>query len=312
MAGNSGILRDYRISDGDLALFANSLVLAMTRDLSELGAYSVTIIKIDDLSTLIDDFQTLPDDEILRTDLSFAVELRDMNKNAVLNTMRSIAVRAKAVFGENSAKYRSMTPGNLSQMTDSKLLIAARQVHLAAANNSVPLAAEGVTAPYLTAFSAAIDAFETSITGVSDKKIVRDDSTEAKILKGNELYALVVKYCDYGKTVWNGVSPAKYNDYIIYTVLSPGSLTAPINLAYNASVPEITWDVVENATSYEVVEKPTGPIEDWFVIYSGIDTILYHADPPGNWSVKIRARNANGFGDWSAVLDYVVSFGPSS
>jgi len=35
MASDAGILRNYHLSDGDLALFANSLVLAMTRDLSE-------------------------------------------------------------------------------------------------------------------------------------------------------------------------------------------------------------------------------------------------------------------------------------
>jgi len=102
MADNSGILRDYRISDGDLALFSNSLVLAMTRDLAELGLYSVTNLKIDELNTLIDEFQAMPDNEILRTDLSYAIELRDLNKNAVLNTMRSIAVRAKAVTSQGT------------------------------------------------------------------------------------------------------------------------------------------------------------------------------------------------------------------
>jgi hypothetical protein len=300
MASDAGILRNYHLTDGELALFANSLVLAMTRDLAELGTYSVTIMKIDDLSTLIDEFQAMPDDEILRTDLSFAAELRDMNKNAVLNPMRSIAVRAKAVFGENSAKYRSMNPGNLSQMTDSKLLIAARQVHLAADNNSVPLAVEGITAPYLSSFSAAIDAFEASITGVSNKKIVRDDSSEGKVLKGNVLYSLVVKYCDYGKTVWDGVSPAKYNDYIIYTAPSPGSLSVPSGLSFDIATKTLSWHAVQNATSYSLESSEDGV--DFAVIYNGSDVNFIYEPIEGWMYYRVRARNDNGFSNYSSVL----------
>lgn len=311
MADNYVNLRNYRISDGELALFANTLASVMTRDIAELGTYSITNLVIDAFQVTIDDFQALPNDELLRADLSYAVEQREICRNAVLNIMRSISFRAKAVFGENSAKYRAMSPGNISQMPDANLLPAAKQVHTAAAGSVAQLTQEGVTAVYLTDFDDAIEAYESAINEVNDRKVARDTGTEAKILKGNELYALVVKYCDYGKLAWDGVSPAKYNDYIIYSSSSPGSLTAPENLVYNASIPQISWDPVSNATSYEVVVKPTGPTEDWTVAYSGIDNVLYHADPPGNWSVKIRARNANGFGDWSEVLDYVVSVVPS-
>jgi hypothetical protein len=229
MADKSILQRFYRISDGELALFGNTLATVMTRDLAELAEYSVTNLEIDDFKDLIDEFQALPVDEIFRNDLSYAVEQRDLKRNSILNIMRSLSVRGKAVFGDKSAKYRSLTPGNISKLTENNLLIAARQVHTSAVSCLSELAAEGVTAPYLATFSNLIDDFETAIDEVNSKKNLRDNASETKILKGNELYALVVKYCDYGKTIWNNVSPAKYNDYIIYSGTSHRSLTAPKN-----------------------------------------------------------------------------------
>jgi hypothetical protein len=296
MADNSGILRNYHLTDGDLALFANSLVLAMTRDLSELAAFSITNLKIEELSDLNDEFQALPDDEIFRTDLSYAIELRDLNKNAILNTMRNISIRAKAIFGENTAKYRSMAPGNISQLTDSNLLIAARQVHSAAVTNSTALAAEGITTLYLTNFGTAIDAFEAAITGVADKKIIRDDATETKVLKGNSLYNLIVKYCDYGKTLWDGVSPSKYNDYVIYSGSSPGTLDKPSGISFNLANMKVSWDALENATSY-IASISTDGGATYQEVYSGSDTFfMYQPTYFGTVSVLIKGHNSGGNG----------------
>lgn len=83
------------------------------------------------------------------------------------------------------------------------------------------------------------------------------------------------------------------------------TLPAPFNLVYHPEIPSITWDPVEGATSYQVVLKPIGGL-DWLEIYNGVDTDLYHADPVGTYLVKARARNANGYGDWSAELQYTI------
>ncbi|MCX6153245.1 MAG: hypothetical protein NT007_03695 [Candidatus Kapabacteria bacterium] len=256
MANNSDIMRNYRIPDGELALFTNSLTIAMTRDLTELTDYGITSTKITALTTLCTAFQALPDDSIYRTDLSDAVEQRDTAKNAVLNIMRSISVRAKAVFGDNSAKYRSMSPGNISKFNDSELLVSARQVHGAALTNVTALTPEGITSTYLTAFNADITTFETSLITIAERRITRDDSSEARVVTGNELYALVAKYCDYGKTIWDGVSPSKYNDYVIYGGSSSG-LGAPTGFdGIFGLVPaphiDMTWGSVTGATNYDI------------------------------------------------------------
>lgn len=301
MLENSLIVRKYTLSDGDLALFANTLVIAMTRDLVQFEDYGVTELKIQDLSDLIDEFQALPSDESFLADYSYAVEQRDELRFSIENVLRSISVRAKSVFGTNTAKYRSLKPGNISQMTDSEFLIEARNIHNAAVTNLVALTPEGITALYLTTLETNIENYETTINTVADKKIIRDDASENKVLKGNELYSLVVKYCDYGKTIWNNVSPAKYNDYIIYKTVSPGTLTAPANLQYDQITGMITWDSVENATSYKVeISYEGGEFEE---VYADVSPETYYIPPssPSTFIIHAMARNSGGLGPVSPL-----------
>ena len=217
MASDSVIQREYRLSDGELALFANAVAIAMRRDILQFNMYGVTVSQIDEMIAMSDNFQAFPNDEILRADLSYAVEQRDAVRNIVLITMRSISVRAKIVFGDNTAKFRSMNTGNISQMSDSNLLIAARQVHSAAESNISALASEGITVGYLTDFIDNVQLFENAIAEIANKRILRDESSEHKVKTGNQLYHLVTKYCNYGKNIFENSSPAKYNDYIIYS-----------------------------------------------------------------------------------------------
>ncbi len=305
MNTNPGITRNYHISDGDLALFANALTLAMTRDLTEQSVYGVTETSLDDFNDLINEFQAMPNDEVLKNDLSYSVELRELSRNTILNTMRSISARAKAVFGTNTSKYRSMSPGQLSLMTDSLLLIAASKVHDAALNNIAALAGEGVTTVYLTTFNSAIESFESAIKSVDDKKLLRDDGIEAKVLKGNELYSLIVKYCDYGKLLWTNVSPAKYNDYVIYESSggSSSNLAAPTNLTIDVATMVFSWASVENADEY-ILETSVVGVE-WEVIYSGPENfVMYVPETEGLNVYRVKGSNSIGSGMYSSMMSF--------
>lgn len=88
------------------------------------------------------------------------------------------------------------------------------------------------------------------------------------------------------------------------------TLPAPMNLSYDPAVPQILWDPVVGATSYQVVLMALTSPDEWLEIYTGTDTILYHADAPGGYKVKVRARDANGYGDWSSELEYTVPWSP--
>ena len=314
--------RKYNLSNTDLAIFANSLVFVMNRDLTEFENYGVTSVSISNLEDLINEFQAMPDDEIQRSEISEAVEARDSLRNSILNTMRSLSVRGKVAFGEKSAKYRSLSPGSISKMTENDLLASARQVHTSAENNLSGLESEGVTQDYLDNFNSTIDDYENAINDVNNKKILRDDATELKVIKGNELYGFVVKYCDYGKLIWGGVSDSKYNDYVIYSAgtgggsgggTNPNAPAAPSNFRYDFAERMIRWNSVSGATSYQL-ESSTDNI-NWTVLFDADGTeyntgeILHE-----HIYLRIRSRNANGYSPYAnlnIIYNYILN-GPTN
>ena len=293
-------VKNYRLTDNELITFTHSLAIAMTRDLTELANYGVTAANITDMVKKADDFQIFPTDDILRADLSYAIEQRDAARQTLAPMMRGISVRAKVAFGEKSAKYRALNPGNITQLSDSDLGTVARQQHQRAVEEKTALAAQGLTVEYLAEYAAAIENFITVVDLVKKQKEIRDDKTETRIAMGNAIYALVVRYCDYGKTEFEYTSPSKYNDYIIYTP-SAGGLKPPTGLKYLLEHNTAVWDAVENATSYELQYSPDGA--DWSEAYGGADNMVYYFPPQEGWAYfRCRARNANGYGEYSEVL----------
>ena len=123
---------------------------------------------------------------------------------------------------------------------------------------------------------------------------------EERVNKGNELYELVSNYCGFGKKLYEKTSPAKYNDYIIYSP-SAGGLKPPTGLKYLIEHNTAVWDAVENATSYEMQYSPDEA--KWSEAYSGADTTVHYIPPQGGTAFfRCRARNANGYGDFSEVV----------
>ena len=293
-------VKNYRLTDNELITFTHSLAIAMTRDLTELANYGVTAANITDMVKLADDFQIFPTDDILRADLSYAIEQRDAARQALAPMMRGISVRAKVVFGDNSAKYRALNPGNITQLSDSDLGTVARQQHQRAVEEKTALAAQGLTVEYLAEYATEIENFITVVDLVKKQKEIRDDKTETRIAMGNAIYALVLKYCDFGKTEFEYTSPAKYTDYIIYG-REAGPVKPPVMIGYRPGDFVISWGAVENATSYELEYSPDGSA--WTVAYTGSDDAVQYIPAVEGWAYfRCRARNSNGYGEFSEVL----------
>ena len=85
------------------------------------------------------------------------------------------------------------------------------------------------------------------------------------------------------------------------TPVSAGGLKPPTGLKYPPENWVVMWDAVENATSYELQYSPDG--SDWSEAYGGADNMVHYIPPQGGTAFfRCRARNANGFGDFSEVL----------
>lgn len=216
MQKSNRLRKNTIISYSSLPLLANQIAIAMRRDLVELSEYAITEAKIDEMIALADSFQEIPNDTFFRFDWSFAVENKKKLRNEISDIIRSLSLRAKIVFGANTSKFRSFQIDYISKNSDIELLNNARQLHSIATENILLLESEGVTPAYLDSFLAKITDFEKAIDEADNRKKTRDFSTEHRTLVANQLYSLIRKYCNYGKIIFKNISPAKYNDYLVF------------------------------------------------------------------------------------------------
>jgi hypothetical protein len=302
--------RNYNMTDAELCMFTSNLCITLQRDILSLAPFGISLAKINSLKAIGDAFEVFPSDEVLVAYIIGTTEAKNAKAEEVKESIRNMIMRCQMKWGNGSWQERALTVTGMSEFTDEQLLFAAKRVHAQMTEFLPELGDTGLSQDILDDMADLNQAFEDAKNTQVSKIAERDKKARERIANGNEIYSYVSSYCDIGKRVFEKTDPAAYNAYIIYTTQSPGSLIAPVNLSYNAAAKVISWSVVINATSYQVMHKATGPIENWAVIYSGSDTTHYRTDSAGNWAVKVRARNDGGFGDWSSVFDYVVSNTP--
>ena len=188
----------------------------------------------------------------------------------------------------------------MNQFIEDTLLAVARRVHEQMTEFLPDLGDFGLTKQELDDFAALNEAFEAAKNELSLKVSEREFVTKDRIEKGNELYKSVVEFCEIGKRVYAKKNTAKYNDYIIYTP-SAGGLKPPTGLNYLLEHNTAVWDAVENATSYELQYSPDE--KTWSEAYGGADNMVHYFPPQsGTAFFRCRARNANGYGEYSEVL----------
>jgi len=297
------VQRNYNLTDAELCMFTSNLCNFLTRDLLDFASFGVTALKIAALKALGDAFEVLPTDGSLIGDVMITTENKNALREQVLTEIKALSVRVEVKWGISSGKYRRLDLRNPSQLSDDALLIVARTVHTKLTDYLPDLADMGLTHAMLDDFDDLIEDFENAKNAQADMVAIRDEKTLERINNGNEIYALVATYCNFGKILYEKTNPAKYNDYIIYVYTSPGSLTAPANFAFNSGSLIFNWDAVENATSYEL-ESSTDDT-NYSQYWSGSELTCTLSELPTTMMYyRVRARNAGGYGPFSDVIHY--------
>ena len=292
--------RNYKLTDPELCMYTSNLCMYLTRDLSELSIFGVTAPKIAALKALGDAFEVFPSDGVLLAYITGLAEKKNSLMELVKEQIRNMATRCQLKWGENSWQEASLTVKGMNQFIEDTLLAVARRVHEQMTEFLPDLGDFGLTKQVLDDFAALNEAFEAAKNELSLKVSEREFVTKDRIEKGNELYKSVVEFCEIGKRVYARKNTAKYNDYIIYTP-SAGGLKPPTGLKYLIEHNTAVWDAVENATSYELQYSPDEA--KWSEAYSGADTKVYYIPPQGGTAFfRCRARNANGYGEFSEVV----------
>ena len=297
---NNNNQRVYNMLDAELCMFTSNLCNVLTRDLSDLAVFGLTAAKIASLKALGDAFELFPADGSLVGEVMITTENKNAIREQVLAEIRNMVLRVEAKWGADNARCRTLNISSPSQLSDDSLLASAKWVHTKMTEFLPELADYGLSKEVLDAFADLNEKFELAKNAQAEANSMRILKAEERVNKGNELYELVSNYCGFGKKLYEKTSPAKYNDYIIYSP-SAGGLKPPTGLKYLIEHNTAVWDAVENATSYEMQYSPDEA--KWSEAYSGADTTVHYIPPQGGTAFfRCRARNANGYGDFSEVV----------
>ena len=297
------IKRNYTMLDAELCMFASNLCVRLTRDLSDLSTFGIQASSITALKALGDDFEAFPSDDTYYGEMLLATQTKNQLADQVRESIRNMALRVQLKWGANSPQYKTLGDMSVSKFSDEVLsgiadkILGRMNVYLA------DLASTGLTQQDIDDYEELIESYEEALNSLSSAIELRDIKAKERILMGNELYSYVVNYCEIGKRVYEKSDPAKYNDYIIYTSTSPGSLTAPQNFMFDPVNYDFSWSAVENATSYILQQSTDGT--NWTQYWSGHETTCgYEESPTTMMYFRVLGHNAGGNSAPSTVIQY--------
>ena len=293
--------QDFKLTYPELITVCNDVHSFMERDAAEfLSNFGVTAFMISAFETKINEFENFPTDDELKGQAQQKTQEKDEIAQTLKIKIRSIAVRVRNVFGENSGNYASFGVKDMNSFSDSNLITCGRRVVRMSEKFLPELAADGLTQDIIDELSDTCQDFENAMDAQSTAIGERKTASVSRLELANELYKLLAKYCDYGKDIWFNSNPAKYDNYVIYQGTSPGSLAAPQNLVFNYSQKVLWWDAVDNAVSYQL-QWFDGT--DFVEIYSGSNDNFPFTPPDGLNKFRCRGHNSGGYGPWSDVLE---------
>lgn len=209
--------RIYRFTDIELCLFAHSICSLINESIDDFLVFGITPDKISEFNDLIENLKEFPTDSFCKNKISVCTEEKNILREQVMAKIRSMALRVEAEWGNKSPKYNRLETGSLTRLNDSMLLVTAGNVHSKMGEYLPDLAAQGLTPSLLNDFANLINQFDLSLKALADAITERDERKIERLKRGNELYTMVLKYCNYGKQLYEKTSPAKYKHFLIYS-----------------------------------------------------------------------------------------------
>jgi hypothetical protein len=291
------------MSNAELTNFTRTLIVHVTKDLSDFATFGVTEADIEALASAMTAFQDYPTDEAFANAALRARMNRDEARKEVLEKIKHIALRFVLAYKNEESPYNNLDMWELGRQTDDVMLARARKL-----GEVLPLYEEklqyygqtpAVTASYITT----VKEFEDAIASFIEATAERSTGAKNRIIAGNDLYDRVSRLTSIGKMLYQAKDKQQYQKYVIYGMPTTKSAPdAPENLIRTTD-DTLEWTPVKDATSYTVFAAPKGSTE-WEKIAT-TKTEFFHLPKTlvtAKMQFKVRARNANGYGDFSEVV----------
>ncbi len=214
------VIRAYHFPDAALVTNSNAKIAFMRRDAVQFTDYGITPAMVDALEAKVVAFSDFSTDTESLADQTDATAAKDAKAAELKQELTSFMSRVAAKYTVKSAKYRKFGAGDISQKTDSDLLMTAKRVVRVGTPILADLATNGVTAAMLTLISNHANSFETLLIDKEIKVGDRDIQQEDRVEAGNLVYTDLIKYTGIGQAIWAATDVAKYNDYVVYNTVN--------------------------------------------------------------------------------------------
>ena len=311
--------REYNISNAELMFLVGDFVVYMTRDATEFAARGVDSLAITAFETLGNAFEIFPPDEYYSAQVTAEVEAKNTARENAFALAQKISGFFEQQWGLDSWQYKQLGIKGLINASDDKFKSVCRNVVATAEDQLANLTAIGLTQADIDNLEAEAQTMEDEGHEIKEKVALRDSKTQERSEKGNELFSYVKKYSTIGKLIWENIDEAKYNDYIIYKTEHHG-LSKPQNVAANYDpleplVVTLTWDLVAEATSYDVyydIAETGAPAGDFeFLDNYPTSPVVIPATYEKRNYFKLKAKNDEGTSVYSDEAWVDVPEGPA-
>lgn len=206
--------RDYKMGDDELMQAADSLVKSMERDADAFAKRNIDASRREEIAKTNKEFKDLPTDPELLALITIATEQKDATALEVRQMMSSVRNMAETKYGK-TGKYKTFNFGELSSLPDSDLFRTAKRVVRVGTKLLTELASEGLTDDILKQIATLANTLDERIDLVEDAIEERDIKRQERVRIGNKLWALMVKYANVGKSIFEFTDEARYNDYVL-------------------------------------------------------------------------------------------------
>jgi hypothetical protein len=215
---NKRLKPNFMFSQGELMQLGDKAESLATQDQAQLLSYGVDAAFITNIADTTQQLKDFPTDEELEGKAMHYNQLKTETSETVKSGIRTMMVKVKQVFGENSGKFIRFGTTGMNEMDDLKLIKCGFRVVRMAGLFLLQLAVKGVTQAMIDALETDVKNYDRAYDDQQDAKFLRKSFTHERLLLANALYGQISELFDYGKDYWSTRNQARYKDYIIYEV----------------------------------------------------------------------------------------------
>lgn len=208
--------KGYSFTVAELIIKANIMKSLFRRDEQKFALLGVKAQDLMSYEQKIIELERLPSDLEMETFKMTATQSKRNLAGSLKADIKRLGFLAKLVYQADDLKLRPYFVETPSELTDMELSYHSDYLARTSKRNIADFVNVNLTEADCDEIIARQVAFKESFIDVNEQVVLRDSATENRWLVANEVYKQMAQYCEIGKFIWESVSEASYNDYVLY------------------------------------------------------------------------------------------------